>query len=77
MDLDVFSSRLSPKYRVLTPDEISALLEKFKISMRDLPKIKLTDPAVKQLNANEGDVLEITRDSATAGEAAYYRLVVK
>lgn len=77
MDLDVFSSRLSPKYRILSQEEVDALLEKFNVSMRDLPKIKLTDPASKQLNAKEGNVLEIIRASATAGEANYYRLVVK
>ncbi len=77
MDLDVFKSRLSPKYRVLAQEEVAALLEKFKISGRDLPKIKSTDPAVKQLNAVEDNVLEIVRKSDTAGEANYYRLVVK
>ena len=40
-------------------------------------KIKLSDPAVKQLGANENDVLEITRNSQTAGEHNYYRVVVK
>ncbi len=77
MDIDVFTSRLSPKYRVMKVDEVEAILNKFKVITRDLPKIKLTDPAVKKLNANEGDVLEITRDSKTAGQAKYYRFVVK
>lgn len=77
LDLDVFSSRLSPKYKVLVKDEVDTILENFKVAIRDLPKIKFADPAVKQLNAKEGDVIEITRNSATAGEAKYYRLVVK
>ncbi|MCL5009813.1 MAG: DNA-directed RNA polymerase subunit H [Candidatus Parvarchaeota archaeon] len=77
MDLDVFSSRLSPKYRILAQEEVNDLLDRFKVSIRDIPKIKFIDPAVKQLNANEGDVIEITRNSTTAGEAKYYRLVVK
>ena len=77
MNIDVFRSRLSPKYRIMTVEEVDQLLAKFKISTRDLPKIKVTDPAVKQLGANDGDVLEITRNSKTAGEAKYYRFVVK
>ena len=77
MDIDVFTSRLSPKYRIMKIEEVDAVLSKFKVITRDLPKIKLTDPAVKKLNASEGDVLEITRNSKTAGETKYYRFVVK
>ncbi len=77
MDIDVFSNSLSPKYRIMKPEEVDKLLEKYNISLKDLPKIKSIDPAVKQLNANEGDVIEINRNSATAGEYLYYRFVVK
>ncbi|MCL4399470.1 DNA-directed RNA polymerase subunit H [Candidatus Parvarchaeota archaeon] len=70
-------SRLSPQYRILTKEEVNELLLKYKVVYRDLPKIKLTDPAVKMLNASEEDVIEITRKSLTAGESKYYRLVVK
>ncbi len=77
MDIDVFNSRLSPKYKIMKTEEVDALLAKFKIVTRDLPKIKLNDPAAVKINANEGDVLEITRNSKTAGESKYYRFVVK
>jgi DNA-directed RNA polymerase subunit H len=77
LDIDVFSSNLSPKYRVIKPEDAAALLEKFHITTKELPKIKLTDPAVKKLNANEGDIIEIMRASMTAGEAKYYRFVIK
>jgi len=77
LDISGFSSRLSPKYRVMKPEEVDEILKKFNVVTRDLPKIKLNDPAVKILNANEGDVLEIIRNSKTAGEAKYYRCVVK
>ena len=77
MDINIVENRLSPKYRILSAEEVGVLLDKFRATTKDLPKIKLTDPAVKQLGAAEGDVLEITRDSKTAGEAKYYRFVVK
>ncbi len=77
MDIDIFSSYLSPKYRVMNKEEVDKLLEKYGVSLKDLPKIKSNDPAVKKLNANEGDVIEIKRNSATAGEYNYYRFVVR
>jgi len=58
-------------------EEIDQLLSKYNIVIKDLPKIKLNDPAVKLLGAKEGDVLEIKRNSKTAGQYNYYRLVVK
>ncbi|EEZ92702.1 MAG: RNA polymerase Rpb5 [Candidatus Parvarchaeum acidiphilum ARMAN-4] len=58
-------------------EEVDQLLSKYNIVVKDLPKIKLTDPATKLLDAKEGDVLEIKRDSKTAGQYSYYRLVVK
>ncbi|MGC8533268.1 MAG: DNA-directed RNA polymerase subunit H [Candidatus Parvarchaeum sp.] len=77
MDIDVFNSRLSPQYRIMLKEELDKLLSKYNIVIKDLPKIKSNDPAVKLLNAKEGDVLEIKRNSKTAGQYNYYRLVVK
>ncbi len=77
LSIDVFASNLSPKYRIMSDEEVAALLEKYRVMKRDLPKIKLNDPAIILLNAKEGDVIEITRKSQTAGEAKYYRVVVK
>ncbi len=77
MDIDIFKNRLSPQYKIMQKEEVDKLLEEYNVSLKDLPKIKLNDPAVKQLNANEGDVIEINRKSATAGEYNYYRVVVK
>lgn len=77
MDIDIFKNRLSPQYKIMQKEEVDKLLEEYNVSLKDLPKIKSNDPAVKQLNANEGDVIEINRKSATAGEYNYYRVVVK
>ena len=49
-------------------EELDQLLSKYNIVIKDLPKIKVNDPAVKLLDAKEGDVLEIKRSSKTAGQ---------
>ncbi|MCW1294016.1 MAG: DNA-directed RNA polymerase subunit H [Candidatus Parvarchaeota archaeon] len=77
MDIDIFANQLSPRYRILDSNEADSLLERFKCSRENLPKIKTTDPAVIALKANEGDILEIRRQSKTAGEAIYYRVVIR
>ncbi len=77
MDIDIFNNRLSPQYRVMSAEEVDKLLERYNVSLKDLPKIRILDPAVKALDAKEGDVIEITRNSQTAGTYKYYRFVVK
>jgi DNA-directed RNA polymerase subunit H len=57
-------------------EEVKDLLEKYEAEKEYLPKIERTDAALKQMDAEEGDVIEITRDSPTAGKTNYYRVVV-
>ena len=68
---------LVPKARVLNEKEVEELLKKYNLkSKSQLPKIFEKDPLVKICNAKKGDVLEIIRESPTAKEAYYYRLVI-
>jgi len=75
-DIDIFKSELVPKHDILDEDEKIILLKKLNITEKQLPKIRLADPAVKAIGANKGDVLRITRKSEVAGEIIYYRNVV-
>jgi DNA-directed RNA polymerase subunit H len=75
-EIDIFQSALVPKHEILPEDEKKLLLEKLHIKESQLPKIKSSDPAVKALNAQKGDVLHISRRSPTAGEHSYYRIVI-
>lgn len=68
---------LIPKHEVLSPEEANRVLEKFKATKEEFPKIKKDDPGIKGLNAKVGDVIKIIRESPTAGKAIYYRVVVE
>ena len=73
---DVMQHYLVPKHVKLKDKEKKDLLEKYQISVRDLPKITISDPAVLHLEPKVGDVVKIIRKSPTAGQTEYYRGVV-
>jgi len=68
---------LVPKHRILSPEEAQKVLEKYRVKPQQLPYISASDPVVKAIGAKPGDILEIIRDSETAGKAVYYRIVVE
>ena len=51
---------LQPRHSKLKPEEVSELLEKYNISLSQLPKIKFGDPALPE-NCEIGDVVKIER----------------
>ena len=51
---------LQPKHSKLKSDEVKQILEKYNISVSQLPKIKATDPALP-LGCVIGDVIEVER----------------
>jgi len=54
------------------------MLEKHGIAANDLPRVRITDPALIPLGPKLGDVIKIFRQSpATGSEVLYYRLVVE
>ncbi len=67
---------LIPKHTKLNDKEKKELLEKYGISLKNLPKIKKNDQAITSLDVKSGDVIKIERKSLTAGTAIYYRSVV-
>ncbi len=73
---DIFLSDLVPKHELFSDDEKKRFLNDFNLGDRQMPKIRQTDPVVKRLGAKKGDVVRISRRSATAGEYYYYRIVV-
>jgi len=74
--LDIKKHILVPKHSKLNEKEKKELLKKYHISLKELPKILKSDPAIKMLNIKPGDIIKITRKSPTAGEAIFYRAVI-
>jgi DNA-directed RNA polymerase subunit H len=68
---------LVPKHEILSAKEQDEVLKTFGAKPEHLPKIHTSDPAAEAIGAKAGDLIRITRNSQTAGEAIYYRLVVE
>ena len=66
-----------PKHQIMTRNDAEEVLEKFHCKATDLPLIFVNDPAIVGLGVKPGDMIKITRKSATAGESFYYRYVVE
>lgn len=77
MAIDITNHEAVPQHRKLEEDEVEEVLEEYDAQKEDLPKIKDNDAALKQMDVEVGDVIEIVRESPTAGETTYYRRVVQ
>jgi len=73
---DIFAHQFVPKHELLSKKDAEELMHEFHIRPYQLPYIKSNDPAAETLGAKMGDILRITRKSATAGEVIVYRYVV-
>ena len=66
-----------PKHEIITKKDAEEVLKKFNCMPTELPLIFVNDPAILGLGVKPGDMIKITRKSATAGESIYYRYVVE
>ncbi len=76
-EFDITKHDLVPKHEILNDQQREELLKKYGINLRQLPRVLVTDPVVKIVQAKVGDVIRIVRKSETAGETEYYRVVTK
>ncbi len=65
---------LQPKHTKLKPEEVKKLLERYNISLSQLPIIKLGDPALSE-GTEKGSVFKIEREDNEKINV-YYRVVV-
>lgn len=72
----LLNHELIPKHEIMSEEELKLVLKTYNIGKEQLPKIKVEDPVIKEIGAQVGEVVRITRNSQTAGEAFYYRLVI-
>ena len=68
---------LVPKHEIMQIKEAEQVLEKYHCKSIELPLIFVNDPAIVGLGVKPGDMIKITRKSATAGESFYYRYVIE
>jgi len=77
MGFKVTEHMLVPEQRKLSKEEKAVLLAKYCITDKELPKVLKSDPAIRPMNVEAGDVIKIIRKSMTAGKAVYYRVVIR
>ena len=65
-----------PEHSKLSEKEKQKILEKYKITLQNLPKILSSDAALQTLKVKPGDVIKIIRKSPTAGTCVFYRCVI-
>jgi DNA-directed RNA polymerase subunit H len=73
----ILEHELVPKHEILEKREVAELLDRYNVQKEQLPKIKKSDPVIKEIKAEVGDVVRITRSSRTAGKSLSYRLVIE
>ncbi len=75
--LDISKHKLVPLHEIISEEERKEVLEKYKITPDQLPKILNTDPVSISISAQPGQIIKVIRKSHTAKEAVAYRLVVE
>ncbi len=76
-NIELFEHELVPEHIRLSQAEAEEILARYKIYPYQLPHIKASDPAIRELKVSPGDIVKIIRKSQTAGEAVAYRYVVE
>jgi DNA-directed RNA polymerase subunit H len=76
LQFNISKSNLIAKHEIMDPTEVEQLKINYQIkNLIELPRIKLSDPMVKYLGAQPGQVIKIKRISETTGYTDYFRLV--
>jgi len=75
LEIDISKHVLVPKHSKLSEKEKKELMKKFSLDFNQMPKILISDPAIKDLGCQHGDIIKIERKSPTAGKTYFYRVV--
>ena len=86
LQMNILKHELQPDFTILSDDEKLELINKYDITIDQLPQIKLSssfiDPVVKYYNAQVGDIFKIIRKNMvgrnrTSGQGIFYRIVTE
>ena len=79
---NIIMHELVPEHHLVPKEEEDEILKELGVDKEGLPKIKITDPAVRVLEEINGDRIEegrlvkVVRNSHTAGRFVVYRAVI-
>lgn len=75
LQFNVLKHELVPPHRILSAEEAKSVLKRLRAEIGNLPVLLTTDIVNRYIGGNVGDIVEITRNSLTAGKSIYYRAV--
>ena len=77
LQFNISRHMLVPKHEIVhDEEEINTLLDTYQLKRNQLPILLKTDPMARYLDVKAGDIVKITRNSPSAGEAILYRYCV-